>query len=59
MTVCVAAICDKGKTIILVSDRMIGSGFIESAELKDFEKLKEDGKPKTKKKKKPGEEAPS
>ncbi len=30
MTVCVAAICDNGKTIILVSDRMIGPGFIES-----------------------------
>jgi hypothetical protein len=30
MTVCVAAICDNSKTIILVSDRMIGPGFIES-----------------------------
>jgi hypothetical protein len=30
MTVCVAAICENGKTIILVSDRMIGPGFIES-----------------------------
>ena len=30
MTVCVATICDNGKTIILVSDRMIGPGFIES-----------------------------
>jgi 20S proteasome alpha/beta subunit len=30
MTVCVAAICDNGKTIILVSDKMIGTGFIES-----------------------------
>jgi hypothetical protein len=30
MTVCVAAISDNGKTLILVSDRMIGPGFIES-----------------------------
>jgi 20S proteasome alpha/beta subunit len=30
MTVCVATICDDGKTIILVADRMIGIGFIES-----------------------------
>lgn len=30
MTVCVAAICDNGKTIILVADRMIGVGYIES-----------------------------
>lgn len=30
MTVCVAAICDNGKTLILVADKMIGIGFIES-----------------------------
>jgi hypothetical protein len=30
MTVCVAAVCDDGKSIILVADKMIGIGFIES-----------------------------
>jgi hypothetical protein len=30
MTVCVATICDNGKSIILVADKMIGIGFIES-----------------------------
>lgn len=30
MTVCVATICDNGKTLILVADKMIGIGYIES-----------------------------
>jgi 20S proteasome alpha/beta subunit len=30
MTCCVAALCDKGKSIVLVSDKMIGTGMIES-----------------------------
>lgn len=30
MTCCVAALCDKAKSIILVSDRMLGMGMIES-----------------------------
>jgi hypothetical protein len=29
MTCCVAALCDKGKSIVLVADKMIGSGMIE------------------------------
>jgi len=39
MTVCAAAICDDGKTLILVADRMVGIGYIE-AELK-VSKLRE------------------
>jgi hypothetical protein len=30
MTCCVASICDEGKSIVLVSDKMIGTGMIES-----------------------------
>lgn len=30
MTCCVACICDNGKTIVSVADRMVGVGFIES-----------------------------
>jgi 20S proteasome alpha/beta subunit len=30
MTCCIAAICDDGKNIVLVADKMIGIGFIES-----------------------------
>ena len=30
MTTCVAAICDNGDAIILVADKMIGTGYIES-----------------------------
>ena len=30
MTCCVAALCDDGKTIIMVADKLIGIGFIES-----------------------------
>jgi len=29
MTCCVAALCDKGKSIVLVADKMIGTGMIE------------------------------
>jgi len=39
MTVCLAAICDDGKTLVLVADRMVGIGYIE-AELK-VSKLRE------------------
>ncbi len=39
MTCCVAAICDDGKTIILVADRMVGVGFIESEP--DINKLRQ------------------
>ena len=39
MTVCVAAICDNGKALVLVADKMIGIGFIESEP--DINKLKE------------------
>jgi 20S proteasome alpha/beta subunit len=42
MTVCVAATCDDGKTLILVADKMVGIGYIE-AELK-VSKLRELGK---------------
>jgi 20S proteasome alpha/beta subunit len=30
MTCCVAALCDKGKSIVLVADKMVGMGMIES-----------------------------
>jgi hypothetical protein len=30
MTCCVAALCDKAKSIVLISDKMIGTGMIES-----------------------------
>ena len=30
MTCCIAALCDDGKNIVLVADKMIGIGFIES-----------------------------
>jgi 20S proteasome alpha/beta subunit len=30
MTCCIAAVCDDGKNIVLVADKMIGIGFIES-----------------------------
>jgi 20S proteasome alpha/beta subunit len=30
MTCCVAAICDDGASIVLVADKMIGAGYVES-----------------------------
>ena len=38
MTLCIAALCEDRKTLILVADRMVGTGFIE-AEL-SIEKIK-------------------
>ena len=37
MTVCGAAICDNGKALVLVADKRIGIGFIESE--RDINKL--------------------
>jgi hypothetical protein len=37
MTTCVASICDEGNAIVLVADKMIGMGYVESELARDYQ----------------------